>query len=71
MSKDEQTEFPDIAELVAAIREVVAAGDGYCATHPDELIQPASPEGLRWCEAFARLRNLLSDCDKAMEAFQK
>jgi hypothetical protein len=68
---DDAGELPDISELVEAIRETVAAGDGYNAAHPEAKPTEDSPAGKRWREAFAHLRTLLSDCDKAMEAFAK
>lgn len=72
MSKAESIpELPDISELVEAIRETVAAGDGYNEAHPNEAPTVDSTAGKRWREAFANLRSLLSDCDKAMEAFAK
>ena len=62
-------ECPDISELVEAIRETVKAAEAYNAAYPSELRHRSSHEGQRYCAAFARLTDLLSDCDKAMEAF--
>jgi hypothetical protein len=69
-AKDE-AELPDISDLVEAIRETVNAGDAYNAAHPDTAKTEDSPAGKRWLEAFDQLRSLLSDCDKAMEAFAR
>ena len=60
--------LPDVSELVEAIRETVAAGDAYHTAHPG-LEYPDSEAGKRWGAAFDRLRELLSDCDHATEAF--
>ncbi len=61
-------EPPDISELVEAIRDAVEAADAFNAAHPDDEY-PDDETGKRWRAAFDRLRALLSDCDKAMEAF--
>lgn len=64
-------ELPDISDLVEAIRETVNAADGYSAAHPDAERTEDSPAGERWRKAFSQLRSLLSDCDKALEAFAR
>ncbi|MGB3415745.1 MAG: hypothetical protein WBA36_03660 [Mesorhizobium sp.] len=67
---DDASAFPDISELVEAIRETVDAGDAYIAAHPDDFAtHPDSDAGKRWSAALDRLRAILSDCEKAMEAF--
>lgn len=66
-----QPELPDIFDLVDAIRETVNAGDAYNAAHPGAAKTEDSPAGERWRKAFSQLRSLLSDCDKAMEAFAR
>lgn len=66
-----QPELPDISDLVEAIRETVNAGDAYNAAHPGAAKTEDSPAGERWRKAFGQLRSLLSDCDKAMEAFAR
>ena len=67
---DDKACAPDISDLVEAIREAVDAAVEFDAAHPD-LEFPDSKVGKRWQAAFDRLRDLLSDCDKAMEAFGK
>lgn len=58
------TEFPDIGEMVEAIRRAVDAADAYNAAHPDEP-QPVNPEWESWTAAFAGLRAMVERVDAA------
>lgn len=61
--------FPGIAKMVEAIRETVASADAYIAAHPQDFASyPDTEAGKRWGAALDRLREILSDRDKATEA---
>lgn len=68
-SSDDPAEFPDISEMIEAMREAVCAGDAYNAFHPDELKTADDEPGRRWDVSFEALRALVAECDAATEAF--
>lgn len=58
------SEFPDIAEMVDAMRGAVVAADAVLAVDAGG-IEPETPEWLAWQRAFAALRALVSRIDVA------
>lgn len=68
---EDEPEAPDISELVEAIREMVEASDEYLAAFAASPLDAhrAAIAHDRQAAAIGHLRTLLSDCDKAMEAF--
>lgn len=64
-------ELPDISEMVEAIRETVEAANAYQAEFGKQPFDTLPLAGKRFELALADLRSLLSDCDKALEAFAR
>jgi len=58
--------LPDLDEIVAAIRETVAAADAFNAAHP-EIALPETPGATGWETAFNRLRDLDNRITTSME----
>lgn len=57
-------EFPDIAEMVDALRDVVATADAWLSANPD-IVEDTNPEWEAWDRSFAALRDLVARIDAA------
>jgi hypothetical protein len=63
IGEGEQVDFPDVSEMVDAMRCAVACADAWSAANPPH--EGAGPEWAAWDLAFASLRALVARIDAA------
>lgn len=64
--QDVGSALPDIDEMIAVMRETVAAGDAFNELNPSTPKTIGLPGGQRWNEAFQAQRAMLEEIDKAV-----
>lgn len=61
---DGEAEFPDVAEMVDAMRATVSTADAWLAANPG-IAEDATPEWEAWNRSFTALRDLVARIDAA------
>jgi len=61
---DGEADFPDISEMVEAMRATVSTADAWLAANP-AIVEDASPEWEAWNRSFTTLRDLVARIDAA------
>lgn len=59
-----EADFPDISEMVEAMRGTVSAADAWLAANP-AIVEDATPEWEAWNRSFTALRDLVARIDAA------
>lgn len=61
---DGEDEFPDVSEMVEAMRDTVSTADAWLAANP-AIVEDATPEWEAWNRSFTALRDLVARIDAA------
>lgn len=59
-----EDEFPDVSEMVEAMRATVSTADAWLAANP-AIVEDATPEWEAWNRSFTALRDLVARIDAA------
>lgn len=59
-----EADFPDVSEMVEAMRDTVSTADAWLAANP-AIVEDATPEWEAWNRSFTALRDLVARIDAA------